>query len=316
MNHQITERNGIQNIEQKQTEEALKRLKKEYRNPQMSEAQVEQLQMTIAQAKWENRIAKRKAQFRSWITAVAAVVLAFIILPNTSPKVAYAMEQIPILGRIVSMAIVRDYEYESDRYKAEVQVPEIQVEDLGEHLTDDSEAELQKTVEEINAEIERITADILLQFEKDLDEGGGYQDVIVKGEVLTTTADYFTLKLLCYQGAGSGYQWNYYYTIDLNTGQRLQLKSIFVEGSDYIDRISEDIKSQMKAQMAADEKIYYWLDSEIEAWNFKSITDETSFYLNEAGNVVIGFNEGDVAPMYMGAVEFEIPGEVLADIRK
>ena len=68
--------------------------------------------------------------------------------------------------------------------------------------------------------------------------------------------------------------------------------------------------------MAADEQVYYWLHDEIEAMNFKSITEETSFYLNEVGNVVIGFNEGDVAPMYMGAVEFEIPAEVLAGIRK
>ena len=29
-----------------------------------------------------------------------------------------------------------------------------------------------------------------------------------------------------------------------------------------------------------------------------------------------GFNEGDVAPMYMGTVEFEIPAEVLSAIRK
>ena len=50
--------------------------------------------------------------------------------------------------------------------------------------------------------------------------------------------------------------------------------------------------------------------------NFRSITDETSFYVNGDGNVVIGFNEGDVAPMYMGAVEFVIPDEVLGDIRK
>jgi hypothetical protein len=32
--------------------------------------------------------------------------------------------------------------------------------------------------------------------------------------------------------------------------------------------------------------------------------------------VVISFNEGEVAPMYMGAVEFEIPVDVLSDIRK
>ena len=38
-----------------------------------------------------------------------------------------------------------------------------------------------------------------------------YQEIIVKSNVLATTQDYFTLKLFCYQGAGSGYQWNYYF---------------------------------------------------------------------------------------------------------
>lgn len=102
----------------------------------------------------------------------------------------------------------------------------------------------------------------------------------------------------------------------MNTGERLELKDIFLEGSDYITLISENIKEQMQAQMLEDEGVYYWLNDEIEEWNFKSITEETSFYLNEKGNVVIGFDEGDVAPMYMGTVEFEIPREILQDILK
>ena len=68
--------------------------------------------------------------------------------------------------------------------------------------------------------------------------------------------------------------------------------------------------------MAEDENVIYWLDNEIREWNFKNITDKTSFYLNREGNLVISFNEGDVAPMYMGIVEFEIPQQVLEGIRK
>ena len=117
-------------------------------------------------------------------------------------------------------------------------------------------------------------------------------------------------------GSGSGYQWNYYYTIDLTTGERLELKDIFKEKSDYTTRISNDIKRQMREQMEADENNMYWLDSEIDGWNFKTITEETSFYINEKDNIVICFNEGDVAPMYMGTVEFEIPSKVVSDIRK
>lgn len=85
------------------------------------------------------------------------------------------------------------------------------------------------------------------------------------------------------------------------------MKDLFTDGADYLTVISENIKEQMREQMAADENVYYWLDDEIEEWNFKSITDETNFYLNEKGNIVIGFNEGDVAPMYMGALNLRFP---------
>ena len=295
-------------------EKELLLLKKEYEKPQMSQAQFEELRAKMEEAKMADKKDKiKRIRTRAALTA-AAFVGSFLLLPNTSPVIAHAMEQIPVLGKLIEVVTFRDYEYESDRNHADIEVPEIKVE-LG--LPEDQTLEnLERTTDEINREIKKITDSLIEEFETYLEKEEGYQDILVKSEILTATADYFTLKLLCYQGAGSGYQWNYYYTIDLNTGERLQLKDVFMEGADYITPISEAIKEQMKAQMDADENVYYWLDDEIEEWNFKSVTDETSFYINENGNVVMGFNEGDVAPMYMGAVEFEIPGDVLNDIRK
>lgn len=246
---------------------------------------------------------------------VAAVVVGiFIILPNISGTIAHAMEQIPVIGQLVKVVTFRDYEYESDRNMADIEVPEIKPEQQLEDST--LQENLDLTTAEINAEIQSITDNLIAEFEANVKDEMGYQDVMVTSEVLATTPDYFTLKLICYQGAGSGYQWNYFYTIDLNTGERLQLKDIFRDGADYITPISENIKLQMRERMDADENNIYWLENEIEDLNFKAITDETSFYLNEKGNMVIGFNEGDVAPMYMGTVEFEIPAEVLEGIRK
>lgn len=250
-----------------------------------------------------------------FLAAAAAVVVGiFIILPNISGTIAHAMEQIPMIGQLVKVVTFRDYEYDSDRNMADIEVPEIKPEQQLEDST--LQENLDRTTAEINAEIQSITDNLIAEFEANVKDEMGYQDVMVTSEVLATTPDYFTLKLICYQGAGSGYQWNYFYTIDLNTGKRLQLKDIFKEGADYITPISENIKLQMKERMEADANNIYWLDNEIEDLNFKAITDETSFYLNEKGNVVIGFNEGDVAPMYMGTVEFEIPAEVLEGIRK
>ena len=300
-------------------EKELQALRSEYEKQQMTGEQIKQLQQTIREAgKMEqNKMNQTRNQTSAWkyVAAVAAVVAAvFVILPNTSGTIAHAMEQIPIIGSLVKVVTFRDYEYESERNMADIQVPEIKQEEQVENST--VQENLDRTTAEINAEIQEITDNLIAEFETNLKNEWGYQDVVVTSEVLATTQDYFTLKLICYQGAGSGYEWNYFYTIDLNTGERLQLKDIFKEGADYITPISDNIKQQMQERMGADENVYYWLNDEIEEWNFQAITDETSFYLNEKGNVVIGFNEGDVAPMYMGTVEFEIPAEVLEGIRK
>lgn len=296
------------------SEEVLQSLQKEYLEPQMSEEQLNRLKTKMEVAKRENRKDRNRTRVTRLATTAAALVIAFIALPNMSPTIAYAMEKIPVIGQFVKVVTFRDYEYTSDRNIADIEVPEIKLEET---LEDSKASEkLERTTDEINVEIQEITNELVEHFEKHLEDEQGYQEIIVKSNVLATTQDYFTLKLFCYQGAGSGYQWNYYFTIDLNTGERLQMQDVFKDGADYITPISENIKEQMQAQMAEDEMVCYWLDQEIEEWNFKTITDETAFYLNESGNVVICFNEGDVAPMYMGAVEFEIPAEVLEDIRK
>ena len=303
----------------------LMELKSDYQSIEMSEEQLNQLKIKMKEAKMTGKINKKHRYVRKIITVIASCAAAFlvaiIVLPNTSGKVAYAMERIPVLGQLVKVITFRDYQYASDRNNAEIEVPELEI-SVSEMATDGETVsqpvadELQKTTDEINQEIKQITDELIAEFEKNLEDEEGYQDVLVKSEILATTQDYFTLKLICYIGSGSGYEWNYFYTIDLNTGERLALKDLFTEGADYITPISENIKEQMQSQMDADNNVYYWLNDEIEEWNFKSITDETSFYINEKGNIVIGFNEGDVAPMYMGTVEFEIPAEVVAEIRK
>ena len=307
-------------MDEKRTE--LEACKKTYDQPHMSAEQIQAMKDRIEVAKMENRreAKKKNTAMKAGLTA-AAVVAAFIILPNTSASVAHAMEQIPVIGKLVDVVTFRDYQYEDERNQADIEIPEIVPQSVTDTVVEEETAavqeNLQKSTDEINAEIQKISDQFIKEFEENLKTEGGYQDVIVKSEVVATTQDYFTLKLICYQGAGSGAEWNYYYTIDLNTGERLQLKNLFQDGADYITPISENIKEQMREQMAADENKIYWLDDEeVPEWNFNQITDETAFYLNENGNIVISFNEGDVAPMYMGVVTFEIPNDVVKDIRK
>lgn len=314
--------------------EKMQELKQAYSEPEMSGEQLARMKERMEEAKMEKRNKKKENQnkknhvIRNAAAAAAAVAVVFVALPNTSESVAYAMSNIPVVGKLVEAVTFRDYKYESERNNADIEVPELAVNETalpgteqiaeGTEQATDSEVQenLKKTTDEINAEIQKITDEIVAEFEENLEFEGGYQNVMVKHEVLSTTENYFTLKLICYQGSGSGAEWDYFYTIDLETGERLALKDLFADGADYITPISENIKEQMQEQMDADENVYYWLNDEIEEWNFQKITDETSFYLNEDGNIVISFNEGDVAPMYMGCVEFVIPSDVTEGIRK
>lgn len=95
--------------------------------------------------------------------------------------------------------------------------------------------------------------------------------------------------------------------------KRMYLKDLYGDKTDTFDAISENIKEQMRSRMAEDSMVKYWLDDpEMPEDNFQGITGDTQFYINEDGQLVIVFQEGDVAPMYMGIEEFIIP-EGVAD---
>ena len=307
---------NIDNIEIKE----LDSLKEKYLDVKMPEEQLEKLKLAIEKGKMDNRREQRRILRTRVAASAAAVIAAFIILPNTSSNVAYAMERVPVLGNLVKLVTWRDYKYEDERHQANVEVGKLEVAksdeenvDLGRGF-DEVEEAMDVAVEEINVQVEEITENLIAEFETQVQEEMGYHDLVVKSEVIADNDKYFTLKLLCFQAAGSGYEWNYFYTIDMTTGKQLQLKDLFKEDADYITVISEEIKKQMREQMEADENVRYWLEEEMEEWNFQAITEETLFYLNEDEQLVISFNEGDVAPMYMGVVEFVIPEGVVQGI--
>ncbi len=300
---------------QDKMEEVLRSLQGEYLQPRMSEEQLERLRMRMETAKGENRRDLRRTRMRRAAALAAALAASFVVLVNSVPMAAHAMEGIPVIGGLVRAVTFRSYQYEDDRHSADVEVLMLAVDPWVEG--GQLQGNLEKTTEEINGEIQTLTEELLNDFRESMvGDGMEYRDLVIHSEVIATTGEYFTLKVSCYEGSASGYQWNYFYTIDLNTGKQLKLKDLFVEGSDYIGRISANIQEQMAEQMEADENVIYWLEDEMEEWSFKEIPEDVSFYLNEKGQVVICFNEGDVAPMYMGTVEFAIPEEVLSDIRE
>ena len=62
-----------------------------------------------------------------------------------------------------------------------------------------------------------------------------------------------------------------------------------------LEAVSDNIKSQMAQQMAKDDSVVYFYQSDMPDEDFKGLTGDESYYFNENGELVITFNEYDVA---------------------
>lgn len=315
-------------------QEQLKRLKEEYENMTIPEAGRERLQAGIDRARMEKKRAERARRRSAWTAAAAMIVL--IALPNTNVQIAHAMENIPVLGGFFRLVTVRQYNYSDENHDAEIELAQITYGEDGEGTpvgevavgaaapdnADVGNAEgagqeaataklSEEGVQEINQDMETTVDELIRQFEDNLSEEG-YHGLHVSQEVVTDNAQYYTVKLSVLETEASGYEHNQFYTIDKQTGNVVTLADLFAKDSDYISVISENIKSQMRQQMASDEGVTYFLDDDnMPEFNFQEITDETNFYFNEKGELVIAFDEYEVAPGSMGAPEFVIPQEIV-----
>ncbi len=283
--------------------------KKEYEEIKVPENMKERMEASIERAKMEKRKVKKVKLWKTCASA-AAVLAIVLVLPNTSQTAAAAMQQIPLLGNLFKITTVREYQVDEERNMANVKVPQVEVQDATEGNTDaDRAAQAKESADAINFDIEEETNKLIDEFKESMKNEEGYQDIYIDSKVLTDNDRLFSLELILYQGAGSGYEQHKHYTVDKLTGKELTLKDLC--GDDYVNTISEEVKEQMRAQMAADETVKYWLDDpDVPEWNFDKIAEDQDFYVNAEGHVVICFNEYDVAPGSMGCVEFTMPQTV------
>lgn len=301
-------------------EQKLERIKLAYANKNMSQDAYEKMRERMQEAKEENKVVKLSTGAKTIGWAVVAAI-ALMILPNTSSSVAYAMGNMPVVGGFFRAITVREYHYDGEKQTAEIMQPELRVEPENSLVTKTDEKknedatianETEKTVKEVNEDMQKLVDQYIAEFKESL-EKDAVQATTVSSEVVCDNEQYFTLKLTCVEEAASSYTQEHYYTIDKTTGKRIALADLFADGTDYKTIISDNIKQQMKEQMDADENCCYWLDDpDFPEDNFNEIKEETAFYINEQGELVICFESCEVAPAYMGNVSFTIPKEVIA----
>ncbi|SFQ42314.1 Protein of unknown function [Lachnospiraceae bacterium XBB1006] len=305
-------------------------MKNSYSKQAMSEEAIENMKEHIAFAKVMNRKERRRKMVARSLSAAAAIALLVMALPRTAPQVAEAMGNVPcfrgVVGTVAPTSVAKEEEKKEE-------IAQIEVQDVSTTMAQEDERNTQKLADEKDetfedakatstgmseVEITKMADQMVAEFKASVRDNERYRDVKISYDVMDSVSPYFTLKITCYQCDASGVEWAYYHTVNTENGREISLKDLFRDGSDYRKVISDNIKEQMRQQMKEDENVSYWIDSEegFQEYDFESIDTQQSFYLNEDGEVVVCFDEGEVAPMCMGCVSFTIPKTVTDTIVK
>lgn len=273
-------------------------LKEKYESVEVPKEAKERMKMGMEQAKKEKKN-KKIVYFRRAGIGVAAACLCMVALPNISSGTAYALQKIPVIGSIAKVVTFRDYTDNTNDFEASVEVPQI---------TDT--AENAKEIEQTNKTIEEYADEMIAQYEKELKETEGLGKCELKSiyQVIREDEQDLVLEIDTEVVMASGAQYKKVFNIDKSTGKIKELADYFKEGSNYIDVLTKEIKRQMREQMKADEEKIYFLDSDdgLDEMDFKKLPEDADFYFDTDGNLVVLFDEYEVAPGYMGAVSFTI----------
>ena len=238
------------------------------------------------------------SNMRKFNYAIAMTMLMFMFLTNVSPKFAYAMQEIPIIGNVVKVITIRNYFDKDGNSEIEMEIPNIK---------NDNNSQSQ-TNENVNEDVNQLTQNILDKFYAEMNSEN-HLSIKVESDVIQNNKYWFTLKLTISEVAASSDLKYKYYNIDKRTDEIVKLSDLF-DDENYKKAISEEIKKQMISRMEKDNNVVYWIDEENEEWNFNMIEGNQNFYLSNKGNIVIVFDKYEVGPGSTGTPEFEINKEI------
>ncbi|QII47765.1 DUF3298 and DUF4163 domain-containing protein [Bacillus paralicheniformis] len=277
-------------------EKKLEQLRKAYRNVPIPK-ELDQVVETALQHK-----PKKKKRLVVWpvSTLVAAAVLLAAVV-NINPGAAQAMSRLPVIGKVVKAITFTEIKQKDGESSIDVKTPA---------LSGLNNRELENG---INEKYVKESHQLYREFMKETSRNKkGHLSIYSDYETVTDTKDLISIRRSVERTEASSYIERRYITIDKKNEILLTLKSLFKDDR-YITAISENIKEQMKQQMKDDPDKIYWINDE-EVEPFKRIKADQNFYITENHKLVISFDDYEVAPGYMGAVEFEIPTKAISSL--
>lgn len=264
----------------------------------------ERLADTVKDAVREGRRAAREERAGRWrrgaVYAAACMALTFIVALNTIPVFAKSLGEVPVIGNVARVFTFREYKEEDEIKLVEVRMPA---------LKDTGNTSLERRINiEICAKMSRELEDAKMRAaeyrQAVLDTGGTEEDfmpfeITLDYAIKCQNDEIISFVISKSEAAACFYMDQYFYNIDLHTGQELTLRHLL--GPNYMELVNEQVLEQIKERSADPDLMYY--EGE-EAFN--SIGADQDFYVNEEGHVVVVFEKYEIAPGFMGIQEFEI----------
>lgn len=254
----------------------------------------------------EDRKGRKNMKAHVWMKRTAAAAAAVLVtvgaLANISPVTANAMEKLPVIGALAKVMTFRTFEDEKGNFNSRIDIPKIDSENGTEIAA--------------NQEIEEYAESLIAQYEEELKASGGEGHYSMESsyDIVSQNDRYVSIRINTTLVMASGAQYVKVFTVDKTTGNTVSLTELTGDNGEMLTKISENIKKQMRAQMKEDENIAYFIDSDLPEMDFAGLTGEESYSFSDSGELVIYFDEYDVAPGYMGAVSFTIPLDVTGQL--
>ena len=268
----------------------------------------EEIRMSYENTKTTYNATSHRPVWKGCMAAAAAFLVAGTVGLNASPAFAHEMSKVPVIGQLAQVLTFRSFEGTVDDVELNVTVPVIR----------GMEGEIPARV---NAQIQQLTADYETQAKADLAKykesffaAGGTEaewadrtmSLFIDYDVKYFKDDILSLQVTTAKSWVSAEEEYHFYNIDLKNDTALTLENVL--GENYAEICNTSIVTQISKRIANDENAAFfgYGNDEDLMEGFTTVTEDTPFYLNADGNIVISFPEYSIAPGYMGIQEFTI----------
>ena len=244
-----------------------------------------------------SRVYRRAAGIAAALTVVTTIGL------NTSEAFAVEMQNLPVIGDLARILTIRSYEKTEGDTQIQAEIPGVDLGENGRELSQEVNAQIEK----MTAQYEREALQRAEEYHQAFIETGGTQEewaehdirIHVWYEIKNQTEDVLSFVVKGTESWTSAYAEIRYYNLDLKSNDFLTLADFL--GADFIEKANASIKAQIEERTQAGESFFT-----AEEGGFETITEDSSFYVNDRGNPVIVFEKYSIAPGAAGEIEFEI----------